>query len=101
MKFKKGNQTNTLRLLINWLFVPLSVLIALILLYQLVLRPIPPASMEENIIGSTAIGFSNIYRAIGELLQLVLISPPSYLYWYRERRDDHARGFLRILPVLF
>jgi osmoprotectant transport system permease protein len=74
MKFKKGNQTNTLRLLINWLFVPLSVLIALILLYQLVLRPIPPASMEENIIGSTAIGFSNIYRAIGEHLQLVLIS---------------------------
>ena len=60
--------------LLSWITIPLVVVLAVILLYNLVLIPIQPGSMEANILGSSQIGFKNITDAVIEHLRLILIS---------------------------
>ena len=60
--------------LLSWVTIPLIVVLTLILLYNLVLIPIQPGSMEANILGSSQIGFKNITDAVIEHLRLILIS---------------------------
>lgn len=60
--------------LLSWITIPLIVVLAVILLYNLVLIPIQPGSMEANILGSSQIGFKSITDAVIEHLRLILIS---------------------------
>lgn len=60
--------------LISWIIVPALTILTLILLYYFVLVPIAPGSMEENIIGSTQVGFQDVVSAVLEHLRLILIS---------------------------
>ena len=60
--------------LLSWITIPLIVVLAVILLYNMVLIPIQPGSMEANILGSSQIGFKNITDAVIEHLRLILIS---------------------------
>jgi len=60
--------------LLSWVTIPLIVVLAVILLYNMVLIPIQPGSMEANILGSSQIGFKNITDAVIEHLRLILIS---------------------------
>jgi osmoprotectant transport system permease protein len=60
--------------LISWSIVPVIAILTLIILYYYVLVPIAPGSMEENIIGSTYVGFENVLSAVLEHLRLILIS---------------------------
>jgi len=60
--------------LISWIIVPAITILTLILLYYYVLVPIAPGSMEENILGSTQVGFQNVVSAVLEHLRLILIS---------------------------
>ena len=59
---------------LSWVTIPLIVILAVILLYNLVLVPIQPGSMEANILGSSQIGFKSITDAVIEHLRLILIS---------------------------
>ena len=64
----------TLSNVISWAAVPAAVVLTIALLYYTVMLPIAPGSMEENIIGSSTIGFHNVIQAVLEHLRLVLIS---------------------------
>ena len=60
--------------LLSWVAIPALAILTLVFLYYYVLLPIAPGSMEENIIGSTQVGFQNVVNAVLEHLRLILIS---------------------------
>ena len=60
--------------LLSWVAIPAQAILTLVRLYYYVLLPIAPGSMEENIIGSTQVGFQNVVNAVLEHLRLILIS---------------------------
>jgi osmoprotectant transport system permease protein len=60
--------------LVSWSVIPALVVLTVILLYRYVLLPITPGSMEENILGSSAVGFQNITETVLDHLRLVLFS---------------------------
>jgi osmoprotectant transport system permease protein len=60
--------------LISWGAIPALTIVTVVLLYIYILVPIAPGSMEENILGSTQIGFQNVVQAVVEHLRLILIS---------------------------
>jgi osmoprotectant transport system permease protein len=59
---------------LSWVLIPALTVLTVVLLYYYVLLPIAPGSMEENIIGSTQVGFHNVVSAVLEHLRLILIS---------------------------
>lgn len=69
-----NRKSETLYTILSWSMVPLLILLTLILLYQHVMLPIAPGSMEENILGSRQIGFQNVRSEVLEHLRLILIS---------------------------
>ncbi len=75
MKARAGNlKKATISNLISWTAIPILVILTVILLYYYILLPIAPGSMEENILGSSAVGFNDIVRTVLAHLRLILFS---------------------------
>lgn len=64
----------TFRGVLNWVTIPVLMIVVVILVYNQLLLPIEAGSMEENILGSRAIGFQSVTAAAVEHLRLILIS---------------------------
>jgi osmoprotectant transport system permease protein len=64
----------TFRDVLSWAVIPVLMIIVVVLVYNQLLLAIESGSMEANIIGSREIGFKNVWDAVVEHLQLILIS---------------------------
>ena len=58
----------------GWLVIPVLMIIVVVLVYNQLLFPIEPRSMEANMMGSREIGFEMVLDAVVEHIRLVLIS---------------------------
>jgi osmoprotectant transport system permease protein len=60
--------------ILGWTVIPVLMIIVVVFVYNQMLLTIEPGSMEANIIGSREIGFKNVWDAVVEHLQLILVS---------------------------
>jgi osmoprotectant transport system permease protein len=58
----------------SWTVIPVLAIIVVILVYNQLLLPIEPGSMEANMLGSYDIGFKRVTDAVIEHLRLVIVS---------------------------
>jgi len=59
---------------LSWSVIPVLMIIVVMLIYNLLLLPIEPGSMEANMMGSNEIGFKRIMDAAVEHVRLILVS---------------------------
>jgi osmoprotectant transport system permease protein len=59
---------------LGWTVIPILMIIVALLVYNQLLLPIEPRSMEANMLGSYEIGFKRVGDAIVEHLRLILVS---------------------------
>jgi osmoprotectant transport system permease protein len=59
---------------LSWTVIPVLAIIVVILVYNQLLLPIEPGSMEANMLGSYDIGFKRVTDAVIEHLRLVIVS---------------------------
>jgi osmoprotectant transport system permease protein len=59
---------------LSWTVIPVLAIIVVILVYNQLLLPIEPGSMEANMLGSYEIGFKRVTDAVVEHLRLVIVS---------------------------
>jgi osmoprotectant transport system permease protein len=74
VSFRQRLSQLTFRDVLGWTVIPVLMIIVVVFVYNQMLLTIEPGSMEANIIGSREIGFKNVFDAIVEHLQLILIS---------------------------
>lgn len=71
---KRRFQNISVNQVTGWTLIPVLMIIVVMLVYTQVLIKIEPGSMEANIIGDNQVGFKNVFDAVLEHLQLILIS---------------------------
>jgi osmoprotectant transport system permease protein len=59
---------------LSWTVIPVLAIIVVVLVYNLLLLPIEPGSMEANMLGSYDIGFKRVTDAAAEHVRLVIVS---------------------------
>jgi len=59
---------------LNWIVIPILMIIVVILVYNQLLLTIEPGSMEANMLGSYEIGFKRVTDAVAEHTRLILVS---------------------------
>ena len=59
---------------LSWTVIPVLAIIVVILVYNLLLLPIEPGSMEANMLGSYDIGFKRVTDAAAEHVRLIIVS---------------------------
>ena len=59
---------------LNWMVIPILMIIVVILVYSQLLLTIEPGSMEANMLGSYEIGFKRVTDAVAEHTRLILVS---------------------------
>jgi len=59
---------------LGWTVIPVLAIIVVLLVYNLLLLPIKPGSMEANMLGSYDIGFKRVMDAAAEHVRLIIVS---------------------------